>query len=265
MNILITNDDGYNAKGILVLKEALDELDFTRTTIIAPKSEQSATSHKLTIHDTLKLHQVASEHYYVENGSPTDCVLLGLQTVFKDEKVDLVVSGVNHGCNIGEDITYSGTVGAAMEAILHDIGAIAISKYYNKLSSLEFEGAKKVIQDVVTGIHNHSFPLPQRRLLNINIPATTLENFQGYQVTKMGHKLYKDFATIVEQKDQKGDKCYRFGLNSIEFREENTEIMTDYEALQHNYISITPIKIDLTDKQEIPKLKEWMKKIEREK
>ncbi|DAB30374.1 MAG TPA: 5'/3'-nucleotidase SurE, partial [Sulfurimonas sp. UBA12504] len=170
--ILVTNDDGYEAKGLLELRNALRELENVEVTVVAPANEKSACGHSLTLVRPLRFVGVDDNFFKLDDGTPSDCVYLAISTIFTDEKPDLLVSGINRGSNMGEDITYSGTAAGAMEGVLHDIPSIAISQVMD-FSNPEgdFSLACKTIKLLVTKIREGSFPLPEREFLNVNIPA----------------------------------------------------------------------------------------------
>ena len=260
MNILLTNDDGYDAKGIQELYNALKPLPFIESIqIVAPAQDQSATSHSLSINHHLKIKKVKEDIFKVDNGKPSDCVYLALHRMYQDTPPDLVISGINHGCNIGEDVTYSGTVGASMEAILYDVPSIAISQYYEKASALDFALSKEVAVDMVTKIYNNQFPLDRRHLLNINVPNIGVSQSKGYAITKMGQRIYNGHNDIMSNTNPKGEEYHWLRMGGFHFFDNTDEIMTDYEAIMNQQISITPIQLDLTRYDKIGALQEWIK------
>jgi len=161
--ILVTNDDGYEAKGLLCLVEALREIDGVSVTVVAPANEKSACGHSLTLVRPLRFVSVGDDFYKLDDGTPSDCVYLSLSALFDDGKPDLLVSGINRGSNMGEDITYSGTAAGAMEGVLHDIPSIAISQVMDFTDpDGDFTLAQKTIKELVLKIKNGKFPLPER-------------------------------------------------------------------------------------------------------
>ena len=258
--ILVTNDDGYEAKGLLSLIEALKELEDVTVTVVAPANEKSACGHSLTLTRPLRFVSVDDDFYKLDDGTPTDCVYLSLSTMFVDAKPDLLVSGINRGSNMGEDITYSGTAAGAMEGVLHDIPSIAISQVMD-FSDPEgdFTLAKKTIQTLVTKIREGSYPLPQREFLNVNIPAE-LDNAE-IKVTYAGYRHYANDSHL--HRNPRGEEYHWLGLHPLEFsvREGKVEHknMSDYEAIEAGYISVTPIMLDLSAYKSMAKLKEWIK------
>lgn len=258
-HILITNDDGYEAIGLAALIEALKP--FAKLTIVAPATEKSACGHSLTLTQPLRFVSVDDDFYKLDNGTPTDCVFLSLNTLFKDDfKPDLVVSGINLGANLGEDITYSGTVSAAMEAVLHGIPAIAISQVCKDRCTdittvADFALAKKTIVTVVQKIFNHSFPLDKRKFLNINIPPIKVDECRGIRVTKTGYRLYgNDVAT---SRNPRGQEYHWIGLHPLIW-EPSSDSRCDFEAIKNGYVSITPIHLDLTSHVDLQTLEEWL-------
>ena len=162
-NILVTNDDGYEANGLLSLVEALKELEGVKVTVVAPANEKSACGHSLTLVRPLRFIGVEDDFFKLDDGTPSDCVYLALSTIFVDKKPDLLISGINRGSNMGEDITYSGTAAGAMEGVLHNIPSIAISQVMDFTDPQgDFTLAKKTIKELVLKIKEGSFPLPQR-------------------------------------------------------------------------------------------------------
>jgi 5'-nucleotidase len=260
MNILLVNDDGYNSDGILALRDALLKLDFVNIKLVAPYREQSASSHSLSIHSPLKSIKIDNDYYAIDDGKPADCVFIAINEIYKNTKIDLVISGINHGCNIGEDISYSGTIGASIEAVLYNIPSISISQFYNNSKNISFDSASKVIQDIVQRIYNNHFPLDNRRLLNINIPDVSFDKLDGYEITKCGYKIYDKFAKVHTNHTPRKEPYFWLGLNHIEFEENTDDIISDYEALKNNKVSITPIKVDMSDISQINHLKKWITK-----
>ena len=195
--ILITNDDGFEATGLFALKEALSELDGVNVTIVAPSSEKSACAHSLTLTRPLRFIKLDDGFFKLDDATPSDCVYLALHALY-NKKPDLVISGINHGANLGEDITYSGTCGAAMEGVLQGIRSIAFSQFYenNSLNELGFELAKEVVKFIVPKVLNDEISLNPREFLNVNIPARTSKNFKGYTVVPAGKRTYATHATL---------------------------------------------------------------------
>jgi len=234
--ILLTNDDGITAPGLRALVEAMQALG--DVVVVAPDRERSAVSHALTLHSPLRVWEHADDWYAVD-GTPTDCVNLGLHGLFSD-KPQIVVSGINRGGNMGDDITYSGTVSAAMEATLMGVPALAVS--------LDGDGRTiddyRVAADYARTIAERTLEtgLPPDTFLNINVPPRSAEELCGICLTRQGKRVYSD---LVERKlDPRGKDYYWLGGGEIGF--ENIP-GTDFHAVAHHYVSVTPLHLDLTN------------------
>jgi 5'-nucleotidase len=245
MHIMVTNDDGIYAPGILALAEALRELG--TVTVVAPDRERSAAGHSLTLHAPLRVFELR-EGFYAVDGTPTDCVNMGIHSLLK-VRPDLVVSGINHGPNLGDDITYSGTVAAAMEANLMGIPAIAVS-----LSTYErhghFDAAARVAVRVARQVLANG--LPADTFLNVNIPDCPAEEMQEPLITRQGTRSF--IGKIVDKTDPRGRKYYWIGSEEPEF---NDEPGTDFHALNRLHVSITPLHLDLTNYESMKILSGW--------
>jgi len=241
MKILITNDDSFEAKGLEVLIEAVKDLG--EVYIVAPAHPKSACSHSLTITKPLRFKKIDKNFYKLDDGTPTDCVYLSFPELFNGEKPDLVLSGINHGANMGEDITYSGTAGGAMEGALHSIPSIAFSQvlksFDNPPTEVNWENAKKVVRSIVKKVINKEIEIPHRHILNINIPNT--KKIKGVKFTKLGYRLYGNDAH--KHTDPRGEEYYWIGLHPLNFKIEKG---TDFYAIKNGYVSITPIRLDMT-------------------
>jgi len=258
--ILITNDDGYDSKGILALVHALRPLG--EVIVVAPTLEKSACGHSLTLTKPLRFICVDDDFYKLDDGTPTDCIFLALHKLFdEDTRPDIVISGINKGANMGEDITYSGTASAAMEAVLQGIPAIAISQVCanncQDIDKLEYKLATETIVDIVKKIFEDRFPLPQRKFLNINIPPIAPHKCRGVKVTRAGERYYGNDAQVHH--NPRGAEYYWIGLPRLDWNpsEENTHL-TDFEAVNQNFVSITPVHLDMTSYQDIADLKQWL-------
>jgi 5'-nucleotidase len=254
--ILVTNDDGYEAKGLLKLIEALRELEDVKVTVVAPANEKSACGHSLTLVRPLRFVSVDDDFYKLDDGTPSDCVYLSLSTIFEDKKPDLLISGINRGSNMGEDITYSGTAAGAMEGILHDVPSIAISQVMDFTNPEgDFTLAQKTIKELVIKIKNGSFPLPHREFLNINIPPDVDE--AKMQVTYAGYRFYANDSHI--HRNPRGEEHYWLGLHPLNFSpREGSSGISDYEAIRDGNISITPIQLDMSAYKSMSILQEWI-------
>ncbi len=241
--ILITNDDGYDANGLRALIEALK--DVAHLTIVAPTSEKSACGHSLTLTRPLRFVEVDDDFYKLDDGTPSDCVYLALHSLYGDKKPDLLISGINRGANMGEDITYSGTVAGAMEAVLHDVPAIAISQVLGVSQhglDVDYSLAQEVIRDLVMKVFEDKFPLPHRELLNVNIPPDIKEI--SYQVTYAGYRFYENDAHL--HRNPRAEEHWWLGLHPLQWKKREGEGMTDFDAIEAGKISLTPVMLDLT-------------------
>jgi len=259
--ILITNDDGYESAGLHALIDALRPL--AHITVVAPTIEKSASGHSLTLTRPLRFIEVDDDFFKLDDGTPTDCVFLALNKLYAEGKrPDLVISGINRGANMGEDITYSGTAAAAMEAVLQGIPAIAISQVCRdncqNIDTPDYHLAQHTIANIVRRIFEGAFPLPERHLLNINIPPVPPEESRGYRITRAGRRAYGNDAQI--HRNPRGLEYYWIGLPRLDWLESDGDVMTDFEAVETNCISLTPVQLDMTAYNEIESLKQWMEK-----
>ncbi|MGX5666131.1 5'/3'-nucleotidase SurE [Rhizobium daejeonense] len=240
MRILLTNDDGIHAEGLAVLERIARTLS-DDVWIVAPESDQSGLAHSLTISEPLRLRKVADKRFALR-GTPTDCVIMAVREVL-DRKPDLVLSGVNAGGNLADDVTYSGTVAGAIEGTLQGVRSIALSQLYeydNGGRMIPWEVAETLGPKLLAQLIEAD--LPDGTFLNVNFPRCTPSEVQGIEVTSQG-KL--DFGLEVEQRaDGRGFPYYwlRFGDRGSRFREG-----TDLQAIKANKISVTPLKLDMTD------------------
>lgn len=259
--ILLTNDDGFDAIGLKALIEALSPL--AKIIVVAPAKNKSACGHSLTLDRPLRMVNVDDDFYKIDDGTPTDCIFISLNNLFKDGyRPDLVISGINIGANMGEDITYSGTAAGAMEAVLHGIPSIAISQVCtNQCQDIkndwDFALAKKTIANIAKQILDNEFPLPKRRFLNINIPPIKEEECKGIKITKAGYREYGN--DTHRHLNPRGEEFYWIGLHPLIWKQSSNKDC-DFEAIKENYISITPIMLDLTSYDDIEKLNNWIKK-----
>ena len=241
MRILLTNDDGIHAEGLAVLERIARNLS-DDVWIVAPETDQSGLAHSLTLSEPLRLRKVADKHFALR-GTPTDCVIMGIREVMP-EKPDLVLSGVNAGANMADDVTYSGTIAGAIEGTLQGVCSFALSQAYHHDGEggklVPWEVAEAYAPDLIRKLSK--VDLPDGTFLNLNFPKCDPKDVQGVQVTSQG-KL--DFGlTIDGRRDGRGIPYYwlRFGERLGHFREG-----TDVHAIKHNKISVTPLKLDLTD------------------
>jgi 5'-nucleotidase len=248
MKILLSNDDGYYSKGITGLAESLKQ--FAEVTIVAPENNCSGLSSSLTLKNPLRIRKFQDNGYYV-NGTPADCVFLALTKVL-DKKPDLLVSGINHGANLGDDVLYSGTVGAAMGGRFSNIPCLALSSTSLKPKHLDaaIEASKIFIRDHLTKLTLRS------TVLNINFPDVPIEEMKGYTITELGKRLMPDSSS--SNIDAYGDEIHWIGPPPPP---ENSNQETDFNAIAHNKISITPLATNLTDSSQINDLKDWIDKL----
>lgn len=252
--ILISNDDGYESPGLLALIDALSDL--AHITVVAPSTEKSACGHSLTLTRPLSFISVGDDFYKLDDGTPSDCIYLALHSMFEDRKPDLVISGINKGSNMGEDITYSGTAAAAMEGVLQGVPSIAISQVMDFTQPMgDFALASKAIRTLVEKIFEGEFPLNEREFLNVNVPydAEHLE----FAVTYAGYRYYANDAHL--HRNPRGLEYYWLGLHPLEFKpRDNRTGLCDFEAIEQGMVSITPVKLDMSAYKSMQKLREWL-------
>lgn len=241
MRILLTNDDGYHAPGLEVL-EAIARQFSDDIWVCAPSEEQSGAGHALTLNRPVRLVKFAERRFAV-TGTPTDSVVMALRQVLNDCPPDLILSGVNRGANLADDITYSGTVSAAIEGALAGVRSIALSQVHTPqslASNAPFEAASEWGAKVLAPLIDT--PLAARTLINVNFPPVAAADVKGIRVTRQG---FHDYArgTVVEGKDPRGFKYYWFGLDPIEHTMDHG---TDLEAIEEGFVSVTPLQLDLT-------------------
>ena len=240
---LITNDDGIHSPGLEALVQALNNI--AECVVIAPDRDNSAVSHSLTMNRPLRVTRLKDD-FYTLNGTPTDCVAIGLNKIIK-EKPDLLVSGINPGPNLGDDISYSGTVSAAVEGTMYGIPSLAVSLAGN--APYDFATAAEIAAKLAKLILKHG--LPKNTLLNANVPQ--IASIKGMKVTRQGRRLWDD--AIQEIRDPSGRKHYWIG-GGTPYPDSGKD--TDVYAVSKGYISVTPIHLDLTNHQGIDHLKnEW--------
>lgn len=242
--ILVSNDDGVYSEGIRALAKKLKAIG--QVVVVAPEHERSATSHSITLHRPLRVRNVSDDIYAVD-GTPTDCINLGINEIMR-ELPDLIVSGINRGANLGDDVHYSGTVSAAIEGGILGVGAIAVSVVgrdrvnYKPAAEFCMKLARKVLK----------VGLPTGIILNVNVPNLPASKLRGYKFTKQGKRNYGDI--IVEKIDPRGKKYFWIGGDETGF----VDIPhSDCNVVAEGKISITPIRVNLTDAATLRKLKGW--------
>lgn len=241
--ILITNDDGIHADGIKWLEEAMRPLGDVY--VVAPESEQSGASHSLTLARPLRIRQIDDRHWTVD-GTPTDCVTFAInQILLPHERPNICVSGINHGANLGDDATYSGTVAGAMEATILGVPGLAFSLVANR--SHDFTESARIAAEVTRKALESG--VPEGTLLNVNVPKGVPK---GIRVTKQGFKTAT--PVISEHTDPRGKLYYWIGEERVGFRAEGG---TDFEAIEEGFVSVTPMRSDLTNYAAIELLSDW--------
>jgi 5'-nucleotidase len=233
MHILISNDDGYRAQGIVCLAQAVESV--AKVTVVAPDRDRSGASNSLTLDSPLRARTAENGFTYVE-GTPTDCVHLAI-TGLLDEEPDMVVSGINAGANLGDDVIYSGTVAAAMEGRFLGLPAIAVSMVSHQPE--HYATAAQVVLDLLKRIKSH--PVPPETILNVNVPDLAYAALQGWQVTRLGNRHKAE--AVVRQTDPRGRPIYWVGPAGSE---QDAGPGTDFHAVRHGFVSVTPIHVDLT-------------------
>lgn len=244
--ILISNDDGVHARGITVLAGALREI--ADVTVVAPDRERSGASHSLTMDVPLRTHRISDDVIGVD-GTPTDCVLLALKLLLP-EPPDLVVSGINRGPNMGDDVTYSGTIAAAMEATLLGVPSIAVSLCRCESGTYDYGPAAEIAREVARMVLDRG--LPEGTLLNVNVPNVPGGEIRGVEVARQGKQVYEE--AVIEKKDPRGRTYYWIGGQLTSWLPEPD---TDYAAVSEGLVSITPVHLDLTDYAAMDVLRNW--------
>lgn len=247
MRILLTNDDGIQAQGIQTLRKALEPLG--TVWVVAPDREQSASSHALTLSRPLRVTRHGDREFSVD-GTPADCVLLAIKGVdgLVEPKPDIVISGINHGPNMGDDVTYSGTVSAAREGCLLGKPSLAVS--VAAWEPRHFETAGRIAVGIAKTVQEGG--LPSRTLLNVNVPDLPFDDIRGIRATKLGNRVYRD--AIISKIDPRGKPYYWIGGDDPEWEDDDK---SDFNAVQESYVSLTPIHLELTDYKAIVEMSGW--------
>lgn len=250
MHFLISNDDGITATGIQVLSERMAGLG--KVTIVAPDQDRSGASNSLTLDSPVRIYEIEERRYRV-TGTPTDCVHIAL-TGLLDKDPDMVISGINAGANLGDDVIYSGTVAAAMEGRFLGLPAIAISLVYEE-SPRFYSSAAEAVARIVDRLQGN--PLPADTILNINVPDIPWEEVRGFEVTRLGHRHRAE--PTVREVDPRGRPMYWIGPAGAE---QDAGPGTDFDAVRRGFVSVTPIHVDLTRFQALQQVAGWMAEIE---
>jgi 5'-nucleotidase len=240
MRILITNDDGVHAHGLKVLERIARKLG-DEVFVVAPENDQSGVAHSLSLNNPMRLREVGPRHFAVQ-GTPTDCVIMGVRRLLADAPPDLILSGVNRGQNVAEDVTYSGTIAAAMEGALLGVTSIALSQCYGGArDKVEWDCAETLGPQIVERIL--AAGVPEGMLINVNFPACPAAKAAGVAVTRQGRRD-SELMQIEERRDGRGIPYYWLKFTRGGF---DPEIGSDIEALAANKVSITPLSLNLTD------------------
>jgi len=248
MRILVSNDDGVFAPGLRALVQEMEQI--ADVTVVAPDRNRSGASNSLTLTQPLRIKQLDNGHYYVE-GTPTDCVHLAL-TGFLEPGIDMVVSGINHGANLGDDILYSGTVAAAMEGRYLGLPSIAFSMVGDNIQ--HFDTAAIIARQLVMKLRANLLPL--QTILNVNIPDLPLDQIRGMEVTRLGTRHSAE--PTVKDKDPRGRPIYWIGPPGMEA---DAGPGTDFYAINRGYVSITPLNLDMTHYKVFDQLSTWAQDI----
>ena len=244
MLALLTNDDGFQAEGLLRLRKEIAKV--CDVMVVAPVADQSAAGHSLTLQRPLRLNEI-SEGYYSVDGTPTDAVMVAVHGILNNKLPDILISGINRGPNMGDDVTYSGTVSAAFEGAILGIPSVAVSSVpfddidYAAMARFTRKLAKKVLEN----------NLPESTLLNVNIPNPKTGKYPGVRITRLGKRVYRDI--IVEKIDPRGRKYYWIAGEPDWHHFEQS----DFSATSEGFISITPLKMDMTDYELMQHLEKW--------
>lgn len=233
--ILLTNDDGYFSDGINALFKELSR--FSTVYMVAPDREQSASSHSLTLNRPLRVHKI-DKHHYATDGTPTDCVMLAIHMIFKRRRPDMIVSGINHGANMGDDLTYSGTIAAAIEGSILKIPSIAVSMANHKPGTNMANAARFVSRFVRA---HDRLEIDPSTFININLPADNGRAYRKFLFTRPGVRLYRDI--IVHKTDPRGLSYYWIGGRPTW----KTTPGSDFDAVNRGHVSITPLRLNFTD------------------
>jgi 5'-nucleotidase len=248
VKILISNDDGYRAEGLRALTQALSPL--AEVTVVAPDRNRSGASNSLTLDVPLRVFPYDEARYYVVNGTPTDCVHLAISGLF-DYEHDMVVSGINDGANLGDDVLYSGTVAAAIEGRFLGLPAMAFSLVIEPNSGQHYETAARVATELFLRVQKT--PLHRATILNINVPDVPYEQLRGFEVTRLGFRHRSE--RMIRSQDPRGRPIYWVGPSGLE---QDAGPGTDFHAIANRCVSVTPLQIDLTRHSMLEDLRDWL-------
>lgn len=248
VRILVSNDDGVNARGIRVLTQSLASIADTIT--VAPDRNRSGASNSLTLEVPLRVQEVPETGFYSVKGTPTDCVHIAVSELIKPEP-DMVVSGINHGANLGDDVIYSGTVAAATEGRHLGLPSVAVSLDGSTHFQTAGYYAKKIVQTLLT----HS--LPSNQILNVNVPDLPIEEVKGIKITRLGNRHRSE--AMIQAEDPRGQKVYWVGPPG---KKEDAGEGTDFDAVDNGYVSITPLCIDMTAHSSLDLVSNWLQNVD---
>lgn len=244
MRLLLANDDGYQAEGLATLAIAL--ADLADITVVAPDRNQSGASHSLTLESPLRVGRTREGIYFV-TGTPTDCVHVAITGLLPQEP-DMVIAGINHGANLGDDVLYSGTVAAAVEGRFLGKPAIAVSLVGDHR---HFDSAGQAIRELFLRLI--AAPLAGDTILNVNVPDLPWASIRGFQATRLGYRHRAE--RVVEGRDPRGRPIYWVGAAGPG---QDAGPGTDFHAIEHGFVSVTPLKFDLTDRERLTTVREWL-------
>ncbi|MGQ0385049.1 MAG: 5'/3'-nucleotidase SurE [Gammaproteobacteria bacterium] len=248
MKILLANDDGYRAEGLRFLRESLTGV--APLTIVAPDRNRSGASHSLTLEVPLRVQQAEADVWYVINGTPTDCVHLAITGLFEHE-FDMLVSGINDGANLGDDVLYSGTVAAAIEGRFLGLPTIAMSLVVGSETGPHFATAARIARELVLRVVAR--PLHRSMILNVNVPDLPYDELRGFETTRLGHRHRAEAA--VRDRDPRGREIYWVGPAG---KGQDAGPGTDFHAVAHGFVSVTPLQVDLTRHAALEELRDWL-------
>ncbi len=247
MLILLTNDDGIHSEGLLALRK--DLVKTCDVCVVAPELERTCVGHAITLHKPLRIRKIR-RGVYATNGAPADCIYLGIKAILK-RKPDIIISGINRGPNMGQDVHYSGTVAAAKEGAFLGIPSMAVSICARQ--DFLFKDAALVIHEIIDTIKDKAFVM--NSFLNVNIPNMHYKKAKGFMVTRLGKRIYND--EVLERVDPRGGKYYWIGGSSDSYEEIRG---TDFYAIEKGYVSITPLGLDMTHIDSIKKYKKYFRR-----
>lgn len=248
MNILISNDDGINAEGIKILAQEISKI--ANTYVVAPDSPRSASGHAITLHKSILINDefiAENVEAYSTSGTPADCVKVGIESILKDIEIDLVLSGINNGPNLGTDVIYSGTVAAAIEGLVEGKPSIALSCDSSKISSDEYREAAKYTAKLIQKLEGNLDKL-NGNILNVNFPTGEKK---GVRITKLGRRVYNN--VMDDRQSIRGQRYVWMGGDLEDIKQDKD---SDIFAVENGYISITPVHINMTETNRIEELKE---------